>query len=236
MTDTVAQQQLALTEVRPLAANASAYLQTVSGFQIIDQRSCEQLADMQKQIKLARKKVEAKKKLIRDPLAVALRELDALFKPTLDELDDADDSCKGKLNQYLRDQLVIEQELQRQRQEDAAQAAVAAAQNAATLREQGAERTATAVEEQAVHAIEQAALPAHVDTVRGSLATLSVVKRWKGRVFNLKALCEAIGRGKWPAYVVEPKQAALDSLARETGKVQKADGVEFYQEIGSSVR
>lgn len=234
--NTLTQQQLGLQEVGPLAKNASAYLETVRAFEITDEESVAQFADMRRQIDLASKKLEAKKKSVSGPLADAVRALNALFKPAADDLEECMKISKQKLDAYARNVVTIAEE-QRRAEEQRARAAVGAAHAvAANLRLGGAESTAKVIEQQAADAVAAAAQPAKIEVVRGVASSFVITKTWKARVRDLKALCLAVGQGRLPVYVVEPKQSALDGLARTAEKAQLADGVEFYQDVGSQTK
>lgn len=65
---------------------------------------------------------------------------------------------------------------------------------------------------------------------------ISVSKKWKGDVIDLKALVKSIAEGRAPLALVEIKQSELDALARLNKNTEKVDGVRFYEMAIERVR
>jgi hypothetical protein len=236
MTDTNYQQQLAVKELAPIAADANALITTIEGFEIIDEASCAQLVDLRKTVMLAEKKLAAKKRLVRKPLADALKALDAMFKPASDQIARALSLTKAKLDQWARQQYVIEQERKRIEREAAAEQERIAKKQAEEMRRLGAEETAQVIEKQAEKATNAAAKPAAPEIIRGQASSLVTVRTWKAHVFSKKDLCKAIGAGQMPLEAVEIRQSVLDSLARDFAAERELHGVTFFEQISTQTK
>lgn len=235
-TSTGTQLTLAAQAMAPLAKDIKGFLDTVDGFDIADEDSCAMLGDMRKSIQQLERKVRAKKTEMRKPIAESLRRIDAVFKLPLQQLSDALESTKQKLDQWARDQLVIERERKRaeeieaQKRRDEIQATVD------DLRNSGASEVADELLEVAQTAVDRARAPARTEAVRGTVATVVTVKTWRAQVYSLKDLCKAIGDGLVPVDAVEPRMKVLHDLAASVAKKQSKNGFHVYEQVTTQTR
>jgi hypothetical protein len=233
MPDTDAQKTLARRELVELAPTSNALYSTVESIDVNDDDSCATMADLRQQLTNAKRKIEARRKAIRDPLNKALKEINELFAVPIKQLDDALELSKVKLDDYAKMLVEIERAEFAAAREAAEKEFEETKQTAETLRASGADEAAAALEESAAKSIDDTKAAVKTVPVRGKRASMSVAKTWRARVYNIKELCKAVGDGLMPTSVIDTRDANLHALAREAGKAQQKYGVEFYEQISS---
>lgn len=104
-----------------------------------------------------------------------------------------------------------------------------AEENAETFGQIAEEAQVEAVEaSQEASAVATAAIVVPVAKTAGAQTR----ETWKAQVFDLRALCAAIGRGELPESYVEPNMTALNARARSDKGMMRVPGVRPQREIG----
>ena len=231
--------QNAIAIVQQQAPLAAAMLETVRGMQITDAESCGEVADVRKRLNQQAAKLKATKGGVLDPLKVAVKNINAIFKPSEDAIEEALSLTKAKLDGWAHQQLVIESERRATALREAREQEEAAREAAAKLRASGADSTAAIVEAQAASAIAMSTGPAQIEKVRGSEATFSARKHWVGRVVSVRAFCAAVGRGEIPETCININVRALNDHAKTLGEPMVASDpaaiTKLYMEQGFSI-
>ncbi len=168
-----------------------------------------------------------------------VREINALFKPPRDRIDEIVGIAKKKMNRFAQAQVAIENEKKRIERETAENERKEAAELAEALRKkagQDAEPVAQVVEKEAEKKVEKAAKPAKVATTRGQESSVIITKTWKAEVVDILELVKAVADGKLPTHVLDPNMRALTDIARELKDEGTVNGVRFFQDVSTSVR
>ena len=151
--------------------------------------------------------------------------------------EDAESIIKRKVIAY-------QSELERKRQEEARKAEAARLEaerkererleaQAKKAEEKGKVEKAEALREQAETVVAAPVfMPPPPPQVKGS----NFRKVWKGKVIDIKALCQAIGSGHAPINFIELNQAAINAYAKATKNSMPVPGVVFSEETEMSVR
>lgn len=237
--ETNTQKAIAIAELNPIVTDIAAFAGTIEGLDIIDEETQGQVGDLVKMMNHRRKKLEDKRISLVQPLNGVVNEINALFKPPRDRIDVIVTGAKRKMNTFAKAQVAIAEEAARQKREEAEKERKEAAELAEALRKkagQEAEPIAQVVVQEAEKKVEKAAAPARVAITRGQSASVAVSKTWKGKVVDLMALVKGVAEGRLPLNILEPNMAAIQGLARQTERAQVVDGIEIWQDIGTTVR
>ena len=186
-----------------------------------------------------RKKLEDKRISLVQPLNSVVNEINKLFKPPRDRIDEIVQIAKKKMNTFARAQVALAEEKRRQEAAQAEKERKEAADLAEALRKkagQEAEPIAQTVVHEAEVKVEKAKAPAKVAVTRGRESSVAVTKTWKGKIVDKMALVKGVAEGRLPLNLLEPNMAAIQGLARETERAQVVDGIEFWQDVGTVVR
>lgn len=217
-----------LVEVRydppalPMVGAATAAAKAI----VVDSQEMYEFADAQLvEVKRSAKLIEAKRKEIVDPINKAKDAVQALFRPVLDDLAEAE-SC------YKRAMLTYQQEQDRKRRDEQAKLDEEARREREKLETQAAKAAAKG------HAEKAEVLAATAAVVTAPVATstyvapkgLSVKRTWKARVVDKAALLRAALDRPEFLHIVEIDGAALDKLAKAMEGHVPLAGVECYEE------
>lgn len=237
--ETSTQKALAVAELNPIVTDIAAFAGTIEGLDIIDEETQGQVGDLVKMMNHRRKKLEDKRISLVQPLGAVVSEINALFKPPRDRIDEIVGQARKKMNTFAKAQVALAEEAAKQKREEAERERKEAAELAEALRKkagQEAEPIARVVVQEAEKKVEKAAAPAKVRVSRGRESSVSVSKTWKGKVVDMMALVKGVAEGRLPLSIIEPNMAAIQGLARQTERAQVVDGIEIWQDVGTIVR
>jgi hypothetical protein len=233
------QRSLAVAELTPIVTDIAAFAGTIEGIDVADEETQGQVGDLVKMMQHRRRKIEDKRESLVKPLNTVVREINALFKPPRDRIDEIVQLAKSKMNHFAQAQVAIADEKRRQEREQAAEERREAQELADALRKkahQEAVVVADVVVEEAEKKVEKAAAPAKVAVTRGQESSVSVTKTWKAEVVDILELAKAVAEGRVPTHLIQPNMRALQDLARELKDPGTVNGVRIYLDVGTTVR
>jgi septal ring factor EnvC (AmiA/AmiB activator) len=239
--ETNTQKSLAIAELNPIVTDIAAFAGTIEGLDVSDEETQGQVGDLVKMMNHRRKKLEDKRISLVKPLSGVVNEINALFKPPRDRIDEIVAIAKKKMNTFARAQAALANEKARQAREVAERERKEAEELAEALRKkagQEAEPIARTVVEEAEKKVVKAAKPeaSKVEVTRGREASVVVTKTWKGKVVDKMTLVKAVAEGRLPLNLVEPNMAAIQGVARELKRAQVVGGIEIWEDVGTMVR
>jgi type I site-specific restriction endonuclease len=233
------QKAIAIAELNPIVTDIAAFAGTIEGIDVADEETQGQVGDLVKMMNHRRKKLEDKRESLVKPLNLVVREINALFKPPRDRIDQIVQIAKKKMNRFAQAQVALEDEKRRIAQREAQEEREEAQRLAEALRKKAGQEAAVVadvVEEEAEKKVVQAAKPAKVATTRGRESSVIITKTWKAEVVDLLELAKAVADGKLPTHVIEPNMTALNDIAREKKDAGTINGVRFFEDVSTSVR
>lgn len=235
------QKSLAIAELNPIVTDIAAFAGTIEGLDVTDEETQGQVGDLVKMMGHRRKKLEDKRISLVQPLNGVVNEINALFKPPRDRIDEIVTLAKRKMKRFAQAQAALANEKARQEREEAERERKEAADLAEALRKKAgieAEPIAQAVVREAEKKVEKAFKPeaSKVAVTRGRESSVIVTKTWKGKVVDMMAIAKGVAEGRLPLSVIEPNMTAIQGLARETKRAQVVDGIEIWEDIGTLVR
>lgn len=237
--ETSTQKALAVAELNPIVTDIAAFAGTIEGLDIVDDETQGQVGDLVKMMNHRRKKLEDKRLSLVQPLGSVVSEINALFKPPRDRIDEIVGQAKKKMNTFAKAQVALADEAAKQKREEAERERKEAADLAETLRKkagQEAEPIAQVIVEEAQAKVVKAAAPARVAVSRGRESSTSVTKTWKGKIVDKMAMVKGVAEGRLSPELIEPNMAAIQGLARQIERAQVVDGIEIWQDVGTVVR
>ena len=233
------QRALAVAELTPIVTDIAAFAGTIEGIDVADEETQGQVGDLVKMMQHRRRKLEDKRESLVKPLNSVVREINALFKPPRDQIDEIVGIAKKKMNRFAQAQVAIAQEAARIKRETAERERKEAEELAEALRKKAgadAEPIAETVVREAEKKVEKAAEAPKVAASRGQESTVIVSKSYKAEVVDILELARAVADGKLPTKVIEPNMTALNDIARTLKDEGTINGVRFYQHVSTSVR
>jgi type I site-specific restriction endonuclease len=233
------QRSLAVAELNPIVTDIAAFAGTIEGIDVADEETQGQVGDLVKMMQHRRRKLEDKRESLVKPLNTVVREINALFKPPRDRIDEIVQIAKKKMNRFAQAQVAIANEKARQERETAARERREAQELADSLRKKAGQEAAIVADvvvEEAEKKVERAAAPAKVATTRGRESSVIVTKTWKAEVVDILDLVKAVADGKLPTHVLEPNMTALNDMARELKDEGTVNGVRIFQDVSTTVR
>ena len=233
------QKSLAVAELNPIVTDIAAFAGTIEGIDVADEETQGQVGDLVKMMQHRRRKLEDKRESLVKPLNSVVREINALFKPPRDRIDEIVSMAKKKMNRFAQAQVAIANEKARQEREEAARERREAQELADSLRKKAGQEAAVVADvvvEEAEKKVVKAEAPAKVATTRGRESSVIITKTWKAEVADLLELVKAVADGKLPTHVLEPNMTALNDMARELKDEGTVNGVRIYQDVATSVR
>ena len=235
------QKSLAIAELNPIVTDIAAFAGTIEGLDVTDEETQGQVGDLVKMMGHRRRKLEDKRISLVKPLSGVVNEINALFKPPRDRIDEIVTIAKKKMKRFAQAQAALANERAKQEREEAERERKEAEDLAEVLRKKAgveAEPIAQAVVREAEKKVEKAFKPeaSKVAVTRGRESSVIVTKTWKGKVVDLMAIAKGVAEGRLPLSVIEPNMTAIQGLARETKNAQVVDGIEIWEDIGTLVR
>lgn len=238
--ETSTQKSLAIAELEPIITDVAAFAGTIEGIDVEDEETQGQMGDLVKMMNHRRRKLEDKRTSLVKPLSTVVADINAMFKPPRDRIDEIVSIAKRKMNNFAKAQQLIADQARRQEIENARKEQEEAQELAAKLAAKVSVEEAAPVVEQleisTTKAVEKAAAPAKVSTTRGTDSSVSVSKKWTAEVFDLKELALAVGEGRMPVEVLEPNMMALRKMSLDRKDTREYAGVRFYQDVTTVVR
>lgn len=233
------QKAIAIAELNPIVTDIAAFAGTIEGLDVTDEETQGQVGDLVKMMTHRRKKLEDKRMSLVKPLNGVVNEINALFKPPRDRIDQIVQLAKKKMNRFAQAQVALEDEKRRIAQREAQAEREEAQKLAESLRKKAGQEAAVvadAVQEEAEKKVVQAAKPAKVATTRGRESSVIISKTWKAEVVDLLEVAKAVADGKLPTHVIEPNMTALNDIAREKKDPGTIHGIRFFEDVSTSVR
>ena len=233
------QRALAVAELTPIVTDIAAFAGTIEGIDVADEETQGQVGDLVKMMQHRRRKLEDKRESLVKPLNSVVREINALFKPPRDQIDEIVGIAKKKMNRFAQAQVAIAQEAARQKRILAEKERKEAEELAEALRKKAgveAEPIAETIIHEAEKKVEKAAEAPKVAASRGQESTVITTKTYKAEVVDIVELARAVADGKLPPKVIEPNMTALNDIARTLKDEGTINGVRFYQHVSTSVR
>ena len=233
------QKSLAVAELNPIVTDIAAFAGTIEGIDVADEETQGQVGDLVKMMQHRRRKLEDKRESLVRPLNTVVREINALFKPPRDRIDEIVQIGKTKMNRFAQAQVAIADEKARQEREAAARERREAQELADALRKKAGQEAAVVADvvvEEAQKKVEKAAAPAKVAVTRGRESSVIITKTWRAEVVDILDLVKAVADGKLPTHVLEPNMTALNDMARELKDEGTVNGVRIFQDVSTSVR
>lgn len=238
--ETSTQKSLAIAELEPIITDVAAFAGTIEGIDVDDEETQGQMGDLVKMMTHRRRKLEDKRTSLVKPLSTVVSDINAMFKPPRDRIDEIITIAKRKMNNFAKAQQLIADEQRRQEIENARKEQEEAQELAAKLAAKvDKEESAPVVEQLELStekAVKQAEAPAKVATTRGNESSVVVQKKWKAEVTDLQELALAVGEGRMPVTALEPNMQFLNNQARERKETREYAGVRYYEDVSTVVR
>ena len=235
------QKSLAIAELNPIVTDIAAFAGTIEGLDVTDEETQGQVGDLVTMTGHRRRKLEDKRISLVKPLSGVINEINALFKPPRDRIDEIVTIAKKKMKRFAQAQAALANERAKQEREESGRERKEAEDRAEVLRKKAgveAEPIAQAVVREAEKKVEKAFKPeaSKVAVTRGRESSVIITKTWKGKVVDMMAIAKGVAEGRLPLSVIEPNMTAIQGLARETKNAQVVDGIEIWEDIGTLVR
>ena len=104
------QKSLAVAELNPIVTDIAAFAGTIEGIDVSDEETQGQVGDLVKMMQHRRRKLEDKRESLVKPLNLVVREINALFKPPRDRIDEIVQIGKKKMTRFAQAQVAIANE------------------------------------------------------------------------------------------------------------------------------
>jgi hypothetical protein len=158
------------------------------------------------------------------PLNKVLDQLNTAFKAKLNPLDSLKKKLKQRMDAYATDEMMWKRKEDARLAEEKRKADEEALAKATNLADQGKEKEADRIINQAIAEKPKAAVGA-TDSARSTVKTT-----WIAEVVDVREFLHAVANAKGdPLTLVEIRQSMLNSLARSLGANAKFPGVEFKE-------
>lgn len=166
-------------------------------------------ADQLGKIKGLAKELDEKRKEMKAPVDEAAKEIQAYFKPYIDQLATVEAQLKRGMIAFDEEQERVQRALTAKAAEDARKAQETALAKADKLEEKGKVEQADALRENAATIVAApVAVAAPIKTSGTSTRTI-----YSAKVTDMTALIKAVADGKLPETVLMPNQKILDGMA-----------------------
>lgn len=228
----------ALEQLKPIAKDCATFADTLEGIDVSTDDELATVADLVKFMNGKKRTLEDKRKSLVDPLGKVVRDINALFKPPRDLIEQTIANAKKKMNAYAQQQHILAEARAKAEREDAEREKREADDLAASLAEISttAAPMAEEVVKQADKRVEKAAKPVQVAAVRSEQSTTAVNKTWTVEVLDVVALCRAVADGAIGPEMIDPNMTALRQFCRDEAVEREKFGCKFYQAISTTVR
>lgn len=216
---------MSTTLVEPVADLGQKALATqvrASGITVIDQHTYDIAVEELRGIVAMRKEITDHHAPLKAKAHEAHKAICDAEKKLLNPIDLAERAIKAAISKYTAEQLRIAEEREKAAREEAERLAAEEIEAAAVEAEaQGASvEEVTAIITQPVIVPHVAVAPTFHRAVG-----ITVPQTFQAEVFDVKALCRAIGEGKVPANYVSPNMTALNQRARADRQALNIPGV-----------
>lgn len=199
----------AQNKAQEVEKEAVALLSSAEGFEIQTEDQYVSSADLLQRIKSKAKAMEELRKSLTRPLDEAKSRIMDLFRPTENNLEDAENTIKRAMLGYQR-----EEERKRKALEDEARAL--AAKEAERLQRQADKARAKGKDDRADELEEQAqTMPVPiVPSQAAKVSGVAIRETWKAEVTDLELLVLAVATNKVPIAALMPNMQVLNAQAR----------------------
>lgn len=206
-----------------LTAQAVDFLDKAKAITVTDQASLEAAATYLRENKTEQKRLDDQRRGMVDPLNGVVKQINALFKPVIETLEQAERIVKGAVSNYqVAEQRRIAQE-NAAREEAARKERERLERQAARALEQGKAEKAEALQVQAATTVAVTAeAPAKV-------AGLGMRMAWAAEVTDIREVCRQVADGHIPPTVIDFKQSELNRLAASFQNSREFPGLRITQ-------
>jgi len=214
-----------------LAEQANSFLEVANSLTVDSHGTLQTASVYLSDNKREQTKMEDQRTKLVKPLNDHVKDINAMFKPFMEILKNAEHIVKQRIGKYHHD------EQERIRKDQAAAEAAARKERdrlearAASAAAKGQVEKAQNLELQAATTV--AVMPAVSET---KVTGVSVRMVWKGQVTDVKAFCLAIANGDIPASVVEFKASELNRVAAFIQNNKTIPGFKVYQDSSVASR
>lgn len=215
--------QVAKPDEQQLTAQAGDFLAKAKAITVSDQSSLEAAATYLRENKAEQKRLDDQRRGMVDPLNGVVKQINALFKPVTEVLEQAERIVKGAVSDYqVAEQRRIAQE-NAAREEAARKERERLERQALKAQEQGKTEKAEALHVQAATTVAVTAeAPAKVSGLGMRMA-------WVAEVTDIRELCRQVADGHIPPTVIDFKQAELNRLAASFQNTRDFPGLRITQ-------
>ncbi len=209
-----------------LSAQGAQFLESAKLIKITDDASLQAAAKYLTENKAEQKKLDAQRVELVDPLNKVVKSLNAMYKPVLDVLVQAETIVKRTIGSY---QQAEQQRIANERAEEEARARkererLQARADAAA--EKGQLEKSEALNLQAASTV--AVIP---HSAPAKVVGMSTSKVWKAEVTDIKEVCRLIANGELPITLVEFKLAELNKTASTWQNTREFPGLRIYSDV-----
>lgn len=211
--------------------DAAAILAQAEGFEIVTAEHYTESAQLLQNIKTKQSTLDTLRRSMTRPIDEAKARIMDLFRPAGERLLLAENTIKGAMLSFAREQERLRLEAERVAREAAAKEAARLQRRADQARAKGKEEQAEDLEEQA----EEVPVPI-VPSQRPAVSGVAMRTTWRAEVHDLKALAAACGAGTTPLALLQPNMPVLNSQARSLKKELNIPGVRAVSDEGVAAR
>lgn len=188
---------------------------------VSDQPQYNEAGDFIAELKSYKKKLDAERHDITDPLDVAKKKILAKFKPHIEAIDAAISSINTKMVNFFRAQEKIRIEAEAKAAEKARKEQEKLQKRAEKAADKGQDEKADGLNQQASMVTAAPVEP----TATKQTASTTMVTTYKALVFDKLALIEAVAKGDESMELLEVNQVALNKMATAQKESMKIAGV-----------
>lgn len=213
-------------EVVQEADKAKDALELANSFPMANQEDYEAGARELHLIKSQKNSLDAQRKLLKDPINKAAKQIEDFFRAPIAFLGQAEQIIKKKMISYAQEQERIRHEAERKRREEEDRLRLEAEAKALEAMEQGDDTRADEILEQA----EMAPPPAVYTPPPAKAQGISQRDNWKAELTDMKALARAVADGKAPVTLLQLNSVVAGQMARSLKDAMSYPGVRFYND------
>ncbi len=212
------------------------WLEQAKTFDITSSEIAINASESLKKIKALGKHLEQKRTAITGPMNIALREVNALFKPAKQWLKDAEGLLKGKILSYQSEQDRIAREAQRKADEEARKERVKLEKAAALAAQAGMDDRADELKEEIeVQEIETREAPAVVSAAP-KLQGISTRRIWEAEVTDKLTFVKYVAENPSMLGYLKINESALHAQARTLKDEMNFPGVKAVEHKSIAAR
>jgi hypothetical protein len=206
------------SELKPLANDVLSFSERANALVIASDEDYSSATEFVGIINEKKKAIEKARKFFVDPLNKQVKDINAMFKPQVDQADDIITTVKKKMGAFWQ-----EKEKARLKEEARLQA----------IRDKANEKRAEQGKEEIAEPVKQVAEVAK--TVTSDAAQSTVRKVWKHKVISINSLPEDVKKAIFEeAY----RKGIIDTVIRKfvTAGIREMSGVEIYEDTEIAIR